>query len=407
MAFFDTQNPGIGGLKELTNAEAVFLTTFAGLPYSNGEYLQIVGGVLDWAPPTGGSGTVTSVSVVTANGVSASITNPTTTPALTFTLGALTPTSVVASGSVTGSNLSGTNTGDQTSIVGITGTFSQFNTAVTDADLARTDAANTFTGIQTFSTPIATASVATMSATVGGGVPTPPNNTTTFLRGDGTFATPAGSGDMVLASAQTNSGAKTFLNATMGLRNVANTFTSFFSNTATAARTWTLKDADGTLAFTTDITGTNSGTNTGDNAVNTLYSGLVSNATHTGDATGATALTVVKINGVSMAGLATGILKNTTTTGVPSIAVNSDLPAMSATVGGAVPTPPNNTTTFLRGDGTFAAPTAAAANQNPNLLVQAADYSLLTMYGMVVPYYYEIGDTFTLDIALDSVMDII
>ena len=29
---------------------------------------------------------------------------------------------------------------------------------------------------------------------------------------------------------------------------------------------------------------------------------------------------------------------------------------MSATVGGAVPTPPNNTTTFLRGDGTFAAP---------------------------------------------------
>lgn len=61
-----------------------------------------------------------------------------------------------------------------------------------NATIARTDAANTFTGIQTFSTPIATASVATMSATVGGGVPTPPNNTTTFLRGDGTFATPAG-----------------------------------------------------------------------------------------------------------------------------------------------------------------------------------------------------------------------
>jgi hypothetical protein len=57
--------------------------------------------------------------------------------------------------------------------------------------VARTDAANTFTGIQTFSTPIATASVATMTATVGGGVPTPPNNTTTFLRGDGTFAAPS------------------------------------------------------------------------------------------------------------------------------------------------------------------------------------------------------------------------
>ena len=61
-------------------------------------------------------------------------------------------------------------------------------------------------------------------------------------------------------------------------------------------------------------------------------------------------------NGVSMASLGTGLVKNTNGTGVPSIAANSDLPAMSATVGGAVPTPPNNTTTFLRGDGTFAVP---------------------------------------------------
>lgn len=57
------------------------------------------------------------------------------------------------------------------------------------------------------------------------------------------------------------------------------------------------------------------------NAVNSLYSGLVTNATHTGDATGSTALSVVKINGTLMSGLATGILKNTTSTGVPSIAV--------------------------------------------------------------------------------------
>ena len=82
----------------------------------------------------------------------------------------------------------------------------------------------------------------------------------------------------------------------------------------------------------------------------------VTNATHTGDATGGTALTVTGINGTSLAGLATGLLKNTTSTGVPSIASNSDLPTMTATVGGAVPTPPNNTTTFLRGDGTFAEP---------------------------------------------------
>ena len=73
-----------------------------------------------------------------------------------------------------------------------------------------------------------------------------------------------GAGDMVLASSQTNSGLKTFLDATFGLRNVANTFTSVFTNTNTAARIYTLKDNDGTIAFTSDITGTNSGTNTGD-----------------------------------------------------------------------------------------------------------------------------------------------
>lgn len=62
----------------------------------------------------GGSGTVTSVSVATANGVSGSVATATTTPAITLTLGAITPASVAAVGLVSGSNLSGTNTGDQT-----------------------------------------------------------------------------------------------------------------------------------------------------------------------------------------------------------------------------------------------------------------------------------------------------
>lgn len=41
-----------------------------------------------------GTGTVTTVSVVTAGGVSGSVANPTTTPAITLTLGAITPTTV-------------------------------------------------------------------------------------------------------------------------------------------------------------------------------------------------------------------------------------------------------------------------------------------------------------------------
>ena len=52
------------------------------------------------------SGTVTSVSVTAANGVSGTVTNPGTVPAITLTLGAITPTSIVTTGDVTiGGNL--------------------------------------------------------------------------------------------------------------------------------------------------------------------------------------------------------------------------------------------------------------------------------------------------------------
>ena len=72
-----------------------------------------------------------------------------------------------------------------------------------------------------------------------------------------------------------------------------------------------------------------SGTNTGDNATNSQYSGLVSNATHTGDAIGNVGLTVKGINGTILSTLNTGILKNTTGTGVPSIAVAADFPILN------------------------------------------------------------------------------
>jgi hypothetical protein len=47
------------------------------------------------------AGTVTNVSVTTANGISGSVLNPTDTPAITLTLGDITPTSVVTSGNTT------------------------------------------------------------------------------------------------------------------------------------------------------------------------------------------------------------------------------------------------------------------------------------------------------------------
>jgi len=69
--------------------------------------------------------------------------------------------------------------------------------------------------------------------------------------GNGNIATP----DMDTTTSQTVSGVKTFLNLMLGLRNAANTFTSFIASTATASRTWTFPDKSGTVAMTSDITG--------------------------------------------------------------------------------------------------------------------------------------------------------
>ena len=102
--------------------------------------------------------------------------------------------------------------------------------------------------------------------------------------------------------------------------------------------------------------GTATGTNTGDNAVNILYSGLVSNATHTGDATGSTALTVVGINGILLSGLATGILKNTTGTGVPSIALAGDFPTLNQNTTGSAATLTTGRTISITGDLAYTSP---------------------------------------------------
>ena len=53
-----------------------------------------------------GSGTVTSTSVTTANGVSGSVATATTTPAITITLGNITPSSI-STGVITGSTITG------------------------------------------------------------------------------------------------------------------------------------------------------------------------------------------------------------------------------------------------------------------------------------------------------------
>lgn len=100
-----------------------------------------------------GGGTVTSVSVTTANGVSGSVATATTTPAITLTLGAITPTSVngltitSSTGTLTITNAKTVAVTNSLTFSGSDGTTMTFPS--TSATIARTDAANTFTGHQT------------------------------------------------------------------------------------------------------------------------------------------------------------------------------------------------------------------------------------------------------------------
>ena len=61
-----------------------------------------------------GLGTVTSVSATGTQGVTTTVNNPTSTPEIIIGLGDITPTSIISTGTIEGSNLSGINTGDQT-----------------------------------------------------------------------------------------------------------------------------------------------------------------------------------------------------------------------------------------------------------------------------------------------------
>lgn len=89
-----------------------------------------------------------------------------------------------------------------------------------------------------------------------------------------------------------------------------------------------------TSGVLTNCTGTASGLTAGN---------VTTNANLTGDVTSiGNAATVVKINGTSLSGLSTGILKNTTSTGVPSIAIAADFPTLNQNTSGNAATVTTN-----------------------------------------------------------------
>ena len=114
-------------------------------------------------------GTVTSVSASGAQGVTISGSPITSSGTITVGLGAITPTSVAATGTVTGSNLSGTNTGDQT--ITLTGDVTGSGTGSFAATLATVNSSpqtNTFTkttingkGLTTATSPVTSTDITT------------------------------------------------------------------------------------------------------------------------------------------------------------------------------------------------------------------------------------------------------
>jgi hypothetical protein len=109
------------------------------------------------------------------------------------------------------------------------------------------------------------------------------------------------------------------------------------------------------------VIGNTSGTNTGDQT-NVTGSAASFTGSLAGDVTGTQGATVVgKINGTSMAGLATGILKNTTTTGVPSIAVAADFPTLNQNTTGTAANVTGTVAIANGGTGATTAPNAINA----------------------------------------------
>jgi len=208
-----------------------------------------------------------------------------------------------AVGAITGSNLSGTNTGDQTTIAGITGTKAQFDTAVTDGNFLYVGDVTQYTDelaqdavgamvdtslVYTDGTPLLSRAALTGDITASAG-----SNATTLA----TVNSNVGSFGLAASVSQFTVNAKGLITAAA---NVAISITSSavtdFASTVRATVLTGLSLVTSTAVTATDTIlvaiGKLQAQNTIQDTAIALNTAKVTNATHTGDVTGSGALTI-------------------------------------------------------------------------------------------------------------------
>ena len=166
----------------------------------------------------------------------------------------------------------------------------------------------------------------------------------TYMRNSGTAGTMA---DFTLlntpadavTSVNGNTGVVTLAKGDVGLGNVDNTSDATKDSAVANLTNKNLNSGTNTFPTLNQNTSGSAATLTTGRTIGTLTGDATSaGSSFNGSANNTNAVVVARINGVSMAGLATGILKNTTTTGVPSIAVAGDFPTLNQNTTGSAAT---------------------------------------------------------------------